>query len=566
MTIRDKEETVILEYNLYDLPTAQHKAGLAGLLLMIESMKLRKISPLPSIIEQTPTSVKIVFTREIMQYLFDDLYDGEWIEVESKTKWKNKEKIEIPPKKTIEKEIKKGDKIINQVFYIYDNVQPKGEFLKTIYRDSEGLWIKLWRDMIWNTLRGKPLTRLVYEDRANGNDCKLSSVFDVLKHSMENRKKSSIKTESLSGALYIGAESENAERTSFQGTIENNFLLHFWPLSIAIYIPYTYDRDGKSERKGYAIVVPEPSNLFDFIETTLRFFGSLDPVAYGIYPKKSVISVPSEGGLEYLSNIVKQDFSSSDLKHSISAVEIYHLEKVGNNIKIHSTERIIPRKKIIDKYFDVSEHSFNPLFRSHCIKNILSGKEWFVDMVSLFDSYPSKIFIKSDSTPSNLFFFGSDVRRKIRIIEEKTINMKGGNDMNNKITDDQLVSRIYRMMREYVHFKASKKSKIEYASFKDSKDEKGAIKYPKEYREALEKVCSEAFLAMRGRKEQDFVAYFIGTICSVPQFLPESEFVTLAKQVEEDWEKIKNLAMLSVSAHSYVWEPKIQNNKESKEE
>ena len=32
---------ITLEYDLYELPTAQHKAGLAGLLLMIESMKMQ---------------------------------------------------------------------------------------------------------------------------------------------------------------------------------------------------------------------------------------------------------------------------------------------------------------------------------------------------------------------------------------------------------------------------------------------------------------------------------------------------------------------------------------------
>jgi hypothetical protein len=32
---------VTLHYHLSDLPTAQHKAGLAGLLLLIESMRQR---------------------------------------------------------------------------------------------------------------------------------------------------------------------------------------------------------------------------------------------------------------------------------------------------------------------------------------------------------------------------------------------------------------------------------------------------------------------------------------------------------------------------------------------
>ena len=33
--------SVTVKYDLFDLPTAQHKAGLAGLLLQIESMKAR---------------------------------------------------------------------------------------------------------------------------------------------------------------------------------------------------------------------------------------------------------------------------------------------------------------------------------------------------------------------------------------------------------------------------------------------------------------------------------------------------------------------------------------------
>ena len=35
---------VTITYDLFDLPTAQHKAGLAGLLLQIESMQSRKLS------------------------------------------------------------------------------------------------------------------------------------------------------------------------------------------------------------------------------------------------------------------------------------------------------------------------------------------------------------------------------------------------------------------------------------------------------------------------------------------------------------------------------------------
>ncbi len=67
-------------------------------------------------------------------------------------------------------------------------------------------------------------------------------------------------------------------------------------------------------------------------------------------------------------------------------------------------------------------------------------------------------------------------------------------------------------------------------------------------REARERVCSDAFLAMRGRRDQEFVEYFTGTICSVPQYLKQEEYVTLVGELIKDWGKIKVLSMLALSA------------------
>ncbi|KUJ96916.1 MAG: hypothetical protein XD41_0136 [Desulfonauticus sp. 38_4375] len=73
-----KQDKITLSYNLFDLPTAQHKAGLAGLLVLIESLKRRNVSPLPEVEEMTPSRVVISFTKESIQVLFDDLYDAEF--------------------------------------------------------------------------------------------------------------------------------------------------------------------------------------------------------------------------------------------------------------------------------------------------------------------------------------------------------------------------------------------------------------------------------------------------------------------------------------------------------
>ncbi len=74
MSTTDKKQTLYLEYDLFELPTARHKAGLAGLLLIIESMKRRRMTTIPVIRKLTPTSVYFAFTRKSMQVLFDYLY------------------------------------------------------------------------------------------------------------------------------------------------------------------------------------------------------------------------------------------------------------------------------------------------------------------------------------------------------------------------------------------------------------------------------------------------------------------------------------------------------------
>jgi CRISPR-associated protein Cmx8 len=76
------------------------------------------------------------------------------------------------------------------------------------------------------------------------------------------------------------------------------------------------------------------------------------------------------------------------------------------------------------------------------------------------------------------------------------------------------------------------------------------------YRDAREKVCTDAFLSMRScRTREDFVTFFTGTICAEPQFLPESDYYTVAEALlarGDRWEDVKALAMLAVSSLSNV--------------
>jgi CRISPR-associated protein Cmx8 len=117
------------------------------------------------------------------------------------------------------------------------------------------------------------------------------------------------------------------------------------------------------------------------------------------------------------------------------------------------------------------------------------------------------------------------------------------------------------MIAEYVYRRTERRSGIKWDDFKDRRvtdPESGRthVDVPVAYREAREKVCTDAFLAMRAWKSrEDFVTYFTGTICAEAQFLPFADFQELAAALlgnDDRWEQVKALSMLALSALSRV--------------
>ena len=132
---------------------------------------------------------------------------------------------------------------------------------------------------------------------------------------------------------------------------------------------------------------------------------------------------------------------------------------------------------------------------------------------------------------------------------------------NEPRTVEQLAERVHHMIAGYVHRKTEAKSGIKWEEFRDKKTTdpvtgKARVAVPDRYREAREKVCSDAFLGLRARRSrEDFVEYFTGTICSVGHYLPTEDYQALAAALlgpEDEWEDIRSLSMLALSALSNV--------------
>ncbi|MEW6429325.1 MAG: type I-MYXAN CRISPR-associated protein Cmx8 [Thermodesulfobacteriota bacterium] len=551
-----------LSYNLFDLPTAQHKAGLAGLLVMIETMRRRGLAPLPVIQETTATSATITFNKETMQSLFDDLFDAEVVEVQVKAKWQGK-----PPKREESISVNVEGKEKKEKRFVYDVLRPKGLFLQTLYPDGEGGWIQIWRNMLWNILRAQPAARKVYEERAERRPSSQSDkVYHGLKKALAKSAKGKQQSESLAGTVFIGAQDKNAELVSFSGTPMENLLLHFWHIAALLFIPRSFSVERSQERNtaikwqdyGFAITIPEVSHLEYFVADLMDILQQLDAKMAGTRPASSLIDLSEEGGLEYLYHLVKHRIDRHSLHDSVSAVEIYHVQKQGNNVRMLAAERLQPDEVLLNRYEKVRANRMNPIFKSFYLRNLLQSERWYENSTFPLSTYPAELLVhKTGKTPFNFPFLGRDARRKFTNIQEELKHMEADEMQTEKGRDDLLARRVYDLVRHYVRIKAEGRSGKKLDTF--PKDEKGhIISYPQEYREAVEKVCLDAFLAMRGRREQDFVEYFTGSLCSVPQFLPPDDYLLLSQTLIADWERVKSLAMLAISANSYLSQPKTE--------
>lgn len=410
----EADTNIELTFDLFELPTAQHKAGLAGFVLAMESMRKRNLSPLPDVTVE-PSSVTVGFTQESLQTVFDDIYDASPTKVESRSKWKGKEPLE-----TIERKVKdKSGKEKKQKYFVYESIQPKGAFLESYYPDGDGLWLKLWRDMTWRILRGIPATRRVYEERAEGNPSSVAvDVWDELIKSRKDAAKGRIRTESISSSLFLGAQDVNAEKVNFKGRVEHNLLLHFWTIVSLLFDARTLTLDGDIDDAGFVIVIPEPGNLEYFVEDVTQLFNELDIAKSGYRPRQSLIYVPEEGGLVYLFHIAQHRTQRSEISDSVVAVEVMQMQKQGNNIRALASERIEPSKETLGQYEVIRKGCWNPLFRAKRIRNLLDDRPWYTGMDDVFATYPWEFFVHSIAqSPKKIPFFGMDAWKRFRGIE-----------------------------------------------------------------------------------------------------------------------------------------------------
>lgn len=536
-----------LDYNLAELPSSQHRAGLAGLVLMVrwlERDKSRKgICELTRLDEHGAT---LRIDQTGLRELFDEIFAAlkERIESEKPPGGKNTEY------RTEERAVtdKSGKPKIKK-FYIYEIVIPRGSFLldyDPTADGEDGIWINLWRDMLFSVIRGRDKQRLAFKARVeNSKPDDAKEMWDILHRSPDHSVK-------MPSTFFISAEDSNAEAVPFKDRARFKFLLHFWPFVTQVYVPATlvYDnktKQSKPEFAGYALTIPDVANLEDFCEElpkVLRRDRSADKHSYfRSRPSESVIDLAAEGALDLMNKLNQRlavETGSQSVHDLLLGVDVVHLEKKDKIIKLRGTSRIDPTQSMIDEYARVKGMFRYALFRRQRLLNVLSERQWFTGFGSLLSTTDSEQTIGSR-------FFRADVRTAFKDSIQGVQSTKGEQDKVNAEAPKQAANQtsvedlIYQLVGTYITAKLRSKHQLEWKGVQGSPKEA-------EYGEKKTKIAKDAFLSVRSRTGDDFVEYFVSTLCSFPQFLNEEGYATIAQALHTDTDKVRTLTLLALSA------------------
>ena len=555
--------TIDVRYDLRDLPSAQHKAGLAGLLLQIEDMIERRENgdlpaeiEIPEVIEQTATTALIRFAERSTQDLFDDLYAAETIEVRSKSKWQGvtEKRQEVNPNPQ-PNEPKR--------WFVYDTIQPKGEFLRNYTKGENEAWHKLWRDMIYAVPRNKPTTRQAFKSRAEDRPTKEGgAAWKALLAGEKARSKGTHATAELAGSLMLAVQAVTAEAVPFEDRVELQLLLHYWPLTARVFVPQRINADGDSEFVGYTLAIPEVGHLGKFCRRYKELLSKLDAKRNLYRPAGAVIALPEQGPLEFLHNLDRLAAEKTRAERPaqyVAGVEFFHMVVAGNNVKLRAHGRIPVEEQLIEVYSNIRRDYHNPELVSGLTLALLRKRPWFAPLNGPIHERPYFFFVHSVQerrrTKPAMIGFAWEVDRKFKNLFSQSSNDSTPEEslMTEPHAPPEAVDAIvYDLVRAYVRERACARAGI------TPDDENWWTRTADERRD----VCAKLFLEFRSRHGDEFVSYFTDTIASVAQWLDERRFLLVTRALMRPFavddgpdrvrtrDDIKTLTMLALAAHS----------------
>jgi CRISPR-associated protein Cmx8 len=547
-------ELVKLEYQLHQLPSSQHRAGLAGLILKIQWLQQQEafktsVDAVCEIIHLDTNKATLQFNLAGLTALFRSHYIASFEEREQL----KLRKTGSQSYRTVQREIydEKTDlpKLTN--IYIYQDIVPQGPLIQSFdpTANNSQIWTKLWQEATWGILRPNDRQRIPFKAMVGGADPpEIEKVWKLLL----KRPDADVY---LSSTYMLGVQSTNNEGMRTDDRASFFFLLHFWSYVAQIYQPIHVDAKDKPTLHGYAIAIPDVRNLSSFCQHFPSILQQRSTKIKWGKPEEAIVRDPIEAGLMMLSSIqtyLSANTDSIDIKNLLFGVDVFHLFKKKHEAQILSIQRYLPDKDTIEEFTKLEPKIFNSTFRIQYWQNLIHNRSRIFGFDALIQNLPTKKTI-SDR------WFCRDFRTLFHPQSNPMTPEETDIDKTEELGPAELSAPkeislevlVLRLMKNYTRHKLNHQFGIEWNKEWSSQNPASRSQDPayQKYKDRKEHVIKDLHIDFRRhRRPNEFLAFFATRFTGVYQYLSTQEYLFLAEQIQSQPERIQILCLLALPA------------------
>jgi len=392
------QDLVTLEYQSSQLPSSQHRAGLAGLIL-----KIRWLQEQPEFKHSVDTVCKIVnldadkvtfqFNLAGLTALLKPHYSANFEERESK-KIRAKSKQNF---RNIQREVYDADTNTTKLttFYIYTDIVPQGYLVQSFEPpdSKDRVWTKLWQEVTLTIIRPRDRQRLPFKAMVSGIEPpEIKKNWNLLR----DRPDAKIR---LSSTYMLGAQARNNEGVVIYDLARFHFLLNFWSYVAQVYLPIQVNAKDEVKLHGYALAIPDVRNLAAFCQYFPSILRQRDTKELWGKPRSAIVRHAIEAELKSLGSIhtyLSKLTPELDISELLFGVDVFHLFRKKDEPQILSIQRYPPNREAITEFTQLQDKLFDPIFRLQYWQNLIRDRARIHGFDSLLRELPTAKTIKND--------------------------------------------------------------------------------------------------------------------------------------------------------------------------
>jgi len=556
----------------------QHRAGIAGLWLQIEAMRLlreemstdeeKEKYVIPDCwLTNEGRALEISFTKESFFSLMRERYRGTWIERE--TSKKNKDGRLVREWKT-----EKGEKRFS-----YEELRPLLDYFR-VFKAPEA-WQAHTRDKTWDSYYSSPPTRISsfkIEPRETVNEY-AEKLWEYLP---ANRSVKITKT------IRLNIFTKDFKGVNITESAEDALLLHFASIAATIFTPVRLKIERNKQRGSNildctsifgapVVVLPSVTHVEHFSKNFRKKLEKREDAAKGkrLHPDL-IISSPNEAALAFhITPQLAQERVEEQVRGT-SGVEIFSFKPKDKPseqsvvVGVANQQLDSDTKELLEKYGSELKHTKSLPYRALRVENLLYKRQWYDGFDHLVARYPLELFVPHKTADEEMRRLDTEAYRMTRSIRQDLNYYIAKKEANMNGTQPNIEKLIYRVTRNYIEWRARDRAKSKVSEnfiftfdrLKDvrgkqkknlslSEDDRRWLGNANEYIKQMQRTAEELFIRFRGcRNKRRFAPLFTETFCFAPQpSLTPDKQTQLRPYIEGDeWESGKNLVLMSISA------------------